>query len=69
MGQTVPSATLQMTHNKEEWLIPQRDLNRLEKWADRIHLKINKEKCKRSTLRHQHMLAATQLERSLAKDA
>ncbi|GAB0183557.1 hypothetical protein GRJ2_000821000 [Grus japonensis] len=50
----------------------QRDLNRLEKWADRKLMKFSKVKCKvlhvgRSSPRHQYMLEADQLESSLAE--
>ncbi|KAK4818046.1 hypothetical protein QYF61_004573 [Mycteria americana] len=50
----------------------QKDLNRLEKWADRNLTKFNKERCKvlhlgRNNILHQYMLGATQLERSLAE--
>ncbi|KAK4829139.1 hypothetical protein QYF61_002354 [Mycteria americana] len=50
----------------------QRDLNRLEKWADGNLMKFNKENWKvlhlgRKNPRHQYMLGATQLESSLAE--
>ncbi|KAK4806791.1 hypothetical protein QYF61_005587 [Mycteria americana] len=50
----------------------QRDLNRLEKWADRNLMKFNKGKGKvlplgRNNPRHQYMLGATQLECSSAE--
>ncbi|GAB0183993.1 tubulin polymerization-promoting protein [Grus japonensis] len=49
-----------------------RNLNRLEKWADRNLGKFSKEKCKvlqlaRSNPMHQYMLRVTQLESSLAE--
>ncbi|PKU33782.1 rna-directed dna polymerase from mobile element jockey- hypothetical protein [Limosa lapponica baueri] len=52
----------------------QRDLDRLEKWADRDLMHFNKEKCKVLHLRktnpvHQYMLEATQLENVLAEKA
>ncbi|GAB0175600.1 mitochondrial enolase superfamily member 1 [Grus japonensis] len=48
----------------------QRDLNRLEKWADRKFMQFNKGNCKvlhlgRNNLRHQCMLGATQLDKSV----
>ncbi|KAK4821756.1 hypothetical protein QYF61_000817 [Mycteria americana] len=51
----------------------QRDLNRLEKWADRYLVKFNKEKCKvlhlgRNNPMHQYMLGATQLQNSFAEN-
>ncbi|GAB0180562.1 hypothetical protein GRJ2_000521500 [Grus japonensis] len=52
----------------------QRDLDRLEKWANRNLMKFNKEKCKvlhqgRNNPRKQYMQMATQLESSLAEKA
>ncbi|PKU39873.1 rna-directed dna polymerase from mobile element jockey-like [Limosa lapponica baueri] len=52
----------------------QRDLNRLEKWADRYLAKFNKEKCKvlhlgRYNPMHQYMLGTTQQESSFAENA
>jgi len=49
-----------------------RELNSLEKWADRNLVKFNKGKCKvlhlgRISPIHQYMLGATQLESSFAK--
>ncbi|PKU29215.1 rna-directed dna polymerase from mobile element jockey-like [Limosa lapponica baueri] len=50
----------------------QKDLDRLEKWADRNLMKFNKGKCQvlhlgRNNPIHQHMLQAAQLESSLAE--
>ena len=50
----------------------QRDLHRLKKWAGRNRTKFNKRKYKvlplgRNNPRHQYMLGANQLERSLAE--
>jgi len=50
----------------------QRDLDRLDKWADRNLMKFSKEKCQVLCLRknnhmHQHMMGATQLGSSLAE--
>ncbi|GAB0182330.1 mitochondrial enolase superfamily member 1 [Grus japonensis] len=50
----------------------QRNLDRLEKWADRSLVEFNKGKCKvlhlgRNTPRHQYRLGATQLESSMAE--
>ena len=50
----------------------QSDLNRLEKWADRSLMKVNKEKCKalhlgRNNSTHHYMLEATQLESSFVE--
>ena len=78
MGQRVPSASLLMTQNWEEWADTaedhaaiQRDLDRLEKWVDRNIMKLNKEKCKvlhlrRNNLRHQYTLRAVWLESSFS---
>ncbi|KAK4831677.1 hypothetical protein QYF61_018674 [Mycteria americana] len=54
------------------WAAIQRDLDRLEKWASRTLLKLNKEKCKvlyvgRNNPRHQYMRRATHLGSSLAE--
>ena len=56
----------------EGWAAIQRDLNRLEKWAGRNLIKFNKGKCKvlhlgRNNPMQQYMLAAAQLESSLAE--
>jgi len=50
----------------------QRDLSRMEKWADRNLIKLSKGKCKalplgRNNPRHQHRLRATHLESSLSE--
>ena len=50
----------------------QRDLNRLDKWADRNLIKFNQEKCKvlhlgKNKPRHQYVLRATQLESSFSE--
>ncbi|KAK4811178.1 hypothetical protein QYF61_019809 [Mycteria americana] len=50
----------------------QRDLDRLEKWADRILIQFSKRRCKVLHLRrnnpmHQYMLGAAQLERSFSE--
>ncbi|KAK4830829.1 LOW QUALITY PROTEIN: hypothetical protein QYF61_013758 [Mycteria americana] len=72
--QHAPSATLQLTQNWKESLIPHkwRDLDRLEKWANRNLMKFNKGKCKLLHLgkynpMHQYMLGADQLESSSAE--
>ncbi|GAB0204625.1 mitochondrial enolase superfamily member 1 [Grus japonensis] len=68
--ESVPSASLQMTQNWEEWLI-HRDLDRLEKWADRNLMQFKK--CKvlplgRNNPRHQcRHWGGTQLESSFAE--
>ncbi|PKU46006.1 hypothetical protein llap_3707 [Limosa lapponica baueri] len=82
MGQSVHSENLPAKQNSEECLIHvdtlevhaalQRNPNRLKKWANRNLMEFNKEKCKILHLRrnnpiHQYMLAATQLESSLAE--
>jgi len=51
----------------------QRDLNRLEKWADRNLVKFNKDKCKvlhvgRNNPMYQSMLGVTKLESSFAEN-
>ncbi|KAK4827771.1 hypothetical protein QYF61_021516 [Mycteria americana] len=46
----------------------QRDLDRLEKWADRNLMKFNKENCQvLHNPMHQHRLGATQVESSFAE--
>lgn len=51
MGQSVPSASLQMTQNWEKrWYVKgsanQKDQGRLEKWVDKNIIRFNMEKCK-----------------------
>jgi len=76
LGQSVSSASLLTTQNWEKWPICpeghaaiQRNLTRLEKWADRNIMQINKGKTKildqqRNNLRQQYILGTTQLESS-----
>ncbi|GAB0179219.1 mitochondrial enolase superfamily member 1 [Grus japonensis] len=61
-----------VTDMPEDHAAIQRDLNRLEKWADRNLTKFNKGKCnvlhlERNKPRHQYMLGVDQLESSLAE--
>ena len=61
-----------MVDTQEGCAATHRDLDRLEKWADRNVMKFNKQKCKILHLRrdnsvHQYMLKAIQLESSLAE--
>ena len=68
MGQSAPSANLQITQSWKEWhqgtcCRPLRPL-RLEKWADKKLMKFNKGNCKvlplwRNTPRHQYTLVPT----------
>jgi len=56
----------------ESHAVTQRNLERLEKWADRNFIKVNKGKCNvlhpgKKNPRHQHVLMATQLESSFAE--
>lgn len=65
-AECVTSASFQLTQNCEGHTTIHRDLNRLEKWADRKLIKFNEETCKvlllgRNDPRHQHRLGATQL--------
>lgn len=66
----IPSAHLQI--KLELVAAIQRDLDKLEKWADRIPMQFNKEKCKvlrqgRSSHVHQYILGASCLESRLAE--
>ena len=61
MGQSAPSASLQIIQNWEDWLVIQSSLDRLEKWTSRNLMKFNNGKCKvlhveRNNPRHQDRL-------------
>ncbi|KAK4811082.1 hypothetical protein QYF61_016368 [Mycteria americana] len=79
LGQSVPSASLLMTpklageaDTPEDCAASQRDLDRLEKWADRNLMQFNQGKCQvlhlgRNNPMHQYMLGAAWLESSFAE--
>lgn len=59
-------------NNWKMWLMYQRDLEKVEKYAERNLMKFNKEKCivlpvKMNNTMHQYMLGASQLESNSAK--
>ena len=61
MGQSAPSASLQIIQNWEDWLVIQSSLDKLEKWTSRNLMKFNNGKCKvlnveRNNPRHQDRL-------------
>ena len=61
---------VQLSHVPSLWAAIQKDLDRLEKLADRKFMKFNKTKCKVLHLRENNlMLVATQLDVSLAEKA
>lgn len=71
MGQSVPSAREEVTDIPEGCAATQRNLGRLEKWADKNFMKITKGKCQilplRNNFMYQYMRGATHLESSFAE--
>lgn len=78
MGQGIPSASLTIIQNWEEWLTKescpavQRNLKKVEKWADRNFMQFNKWECQVPHLRmndprHPYLLGTTQLKSSTAE--
>lgn len=70
---TAPSPNLQTVQNREEQLISQRVLDRLEKSAHRNLMKFNKWKCKVLPMvgnnpRHKYMLGAEPVEKQLCRE-